>query len=430
MKKTINPWSQRFYSVMSADKMKEALHQVAPPIMGVRHMSKEGVVQAFDSACKASFYPTTQCVSFALKVVEIMHVHCNSNYKSEKDFLRNVYLNERHIEPINPIIISGLAGVGKSSLLKRIHQILSFKLEVKVDQSHPPFQILGPTLLSVNERKSPQSIIEAMTGSKSIESATRVLYMKGVPGILIDEMQFLATSASANVAISKVLLGLRPLGIPCVVAANYSLMHKLLRRPDEERHRLLSDVFVLDVDEPESECWINSIKQTFSLLPEIIDIDVEEYATKLHQMTAGRMRALIVLLKEGLRLIDHTKQSLVFNDIQRAYKSIGFSIYRNDAELIAYYHVGKTFKGRTDLVCPSEFRSEKPELGKVIRAEVSQQVADLELRSALSTEELANLRQYEKDVITNQSKKAKVVKLPTKNSDDLISNTTKFLEGL
>ena len=120
----------------------------------------------------------------------------------------------------------------------------------------------------------------------------------------------------------------------------------------------------------------------------------------------------------------------MLNDIERAYKSNCFSIYRNDAELIAYSHVGKTFKGRTDLECPSEFRSENPELSKVIRAEISQQVADLELRSALSTEELANLKSYEKDVITNQRKKAKVVKLPTKNSDDLISNTTKFLEEL
>jgi hypothetical protein len=53
--------------------------------------------------------------------------------------------------------------------------------------------------------------------------------------------------------VTDILLTMAAIGPPMIFVSNYSLVHKLLRRNNEDKQRLLSESRIMLSDEPESQ---------------------------------------------------------------------------------------------------------------------------------------------------------------------------------
>jgi len=97
----------------------------------------------------------------------------------------------------------------------------------------------------------------------------RWIYRRGCCLIAIDELQFLTQSEQANVLVCQVLLAVTYVGVPMVFISNYSLCHRLLKRPPEAIQRLLTRPLILVPDLPDSDDWRNLLAEYQKAVPNL-----------------------------------------------------------------------------------------------------------------------------------------------------------------
>jgi AAA domain len=434
-----NPWISRFDHLATREQLKKALDRRAEPIKSPSQLRAEVLCGQFRLKSRESFFPTEQSLDVAERIVGVAQAYAHQVYPNQKSFLERIY-GDNILCDANPIALTGYAGIGKSSLLRRLAEAIGGAESIKIDSFHPPFPISPPYMMAIQERVSLKQIMQSLAGANSgsheklLRRTQKVAYQTAIPLILVDEFQFLAISQSANVLIAKLLLGLSYIGLPFVYAANFSLMQKLIKRPEEEKQRILGDVILMEPDHYSSDCWKNTIARVTDIAPEIFQLDIESSAKKLFEMTVGRKRALVELLIESIRVAVENNTVVTQSVIDHAFKSSRYSMYRGDVEVIAKQNViGKPTKGRLDLWCPEQIKPfvSHPSI-KEATENRAQQVAQQELRSAMSPRE----RKLIKDIETisgGQLKKtrATVIKMPaTDKNTSLIESTMNFLDEI
>lgn len=434
-----NPWVSRFDHLSTRDKLKKALDKKNEPILYPFKMPIEELCMRFRIQCRQTFYPTEQCIDAAEHIVGIARAFALHSYPNKKLFLNQVYAEEINFSEVKPIAISGFAGMGKSSLLRAVSRAIGQTESIKVDDFHPPFQMSSAFMLTIQERISLTQVMKSITGVSHrtddlLKLTKKVVYQKGIPLLFVDEFQFLATSTSANTLIAKLLLGLSYIGIPFVYAANFSMVDKLLKRPEEEKQRIISDVIVIQPDHHNTACWHKTIEYVLDIAPELFSINIEDSAKRLFEVTAGRKRALVELVIESIRQRKNLQSKVTMQEIEAAFKSSKYSAYRIDAEIIASQLViGRPSKGRKDLWCPPEFRTLKSEeSSKEFSDNRINQVAQLDLNSAISPAERQLIKSVESDLNGNQKReKAKVIKISTTSKNmSLLEGTLNFLDDI
>lgn len=434
-----NPWVSRFDHLLTRDDLKTALNFKSEPISNPYKLPLEELCIQFRAKCRETFYPTEQCIDAAEHIIGVARAFAQHSYQDKKSFLKQIYAEEIDFFEVKPIVISGYAGMGKSSLLRAVSRAIGQTQHIKVDDLHPPFQMSSAFMLTVQERISLTQVMTSISGVSHrtddlLKLTKKVVYQKGIPILFVDEFQFLATSASANTLIAKLLLGISYIGLPFTYAANFSMIDKLLKRPEEEKQRIISDVIVIEPDHHNSVCWRKTIEYVLNVAPELFEINIEENAKRLFDMTAGRKRALVELVIESIRLRKNHQSKVTMREIEAAFKSSKYATYRIDAEIIASQLViGRPSKGRRDLWCPPEFRTLKSEeAAKEFSENRIHQVAQLDLNSAISPVERQLIKSVEADLNGNQKReKAKIVKMPTTNKNmSLLESTKNFLDEI
>lgn len=434
-----NPWVSRFDHLLTRDQLKAALDMKIEPIANPFKLTIEDLCMRFRVQCRETFYPTEQCIDAAEHIVGVARAFAQHSYPNKKHFLKKIYSEEIDFFDVKPIVLSGYAGMGKSSLLKAVSRAIGQTESIKVDDSHPPFQMSAAFMLTVHERISLTQLMISITGVSHrtddlLKLTKKVVYQKGIPLLFVDEFQFLATSASANTLIAKLLLGISYIGIPFTYAANFSMIDKLLKRPEEEKQRIISDVIVIHPDHHNTVCWHKTIEYVLDIAPELFSINLEESAKRLFEITAGRKRALVELVIESIRQRKNFQSKVTMREIEAAFKSSKYATYRIDAEIIAsQLVVGRPSKGRRDLWCPPEFKTLKSvETSKEFSESRIHQVAQLDLNSAISPAERQLIKSVEADLNGNQKReKAKVIKMPTASKNmSLLESTINFLDDI
>lgn len=434
-----NPWVSRFDHLSTRDQLKVALDIKIEPIANPFTLSIEDLCTRFRVQSSKTFYPTEQCIDAAEHILGVARAFAQHSYPNKKHFLKQIYSEEIDFFEVKPIVVSGFSGIGKSSLLRAVYRAIGKTESIIVDDLHPPFQMSAAFMLTVQERISLTKVMTSITGASNrtddlLNLTKKVVYQNGIPLLLVDEFQFLATSANANTMIAKLLLGISYIGIPFTYAANFSMINKLLKRPEEEKQRIISDVIVIEPDHHNSVCWRKTIEYILNVAPELFSINIEESAKRLFEITAGRKRALVELVIESIRQRKNLQSKVTMREIEAAFKSSKYATFRIDSEVIASQLViGRPSKGRRDLWCPLEFRTLKSEeASKEFSENRIHEVAQLDLNSAISPSERKLIKSVESDLNGNQKReKAKVINMPNLNKDkSLLESTQNFLDEL
>lgn len=436
-----NPWAKRFEPLLDKKVIKHRARVVVPPLLGLCDVSTETACSRLTKALESVFHPTTQCVNVLHRFVDMAYAHCANLYGDEGKFLSGIYAKNPPLsEFAPPLLFSGLAGTGKTEIGKALPRILSEEGRVTVGQEHSPFALKMPWHVTIHAKAGPLDALKILANfehgsSDLVERCRKIAFRDGVPLLLADEFQFATGSTSANARVTQMLLSLSYIGIPWVYNANFTLVRRLLKRPEEDRQRILSDWIILQPDPPVSEDWQETLSTQKSVAPDILVFDPIEDAAELHEFTAGRKRATKELFVRTLRA-EHSGNGVVdMAAIRRTYHSNHYASFREESEILANQAItNRPDKLRPDLWCPLPLSSGTTvEFAEASKEKRNERVADAEIRSALNGDERDALHGIERENRKPDKKRGSVVPLRKKvapTAEDLKRNANWFKEQI
>ncbi len=299
----------------------------------------------------ALYVPTVQELDLLQKLAQTARAHCETTYQSDEKYFKGLYTHYDDL-PVNfqaPICLTGPAGVGKTSVLLAMRRLLPEPCEIDLGYGHSPVSIHSHWHAQVQERSTVTALLEPLIRAEmdnankksklAVSLSAKIAFKSGVSLFMLDELQFLTQSASANTAVTKFLYQLCYLGMPFVFAANYSLCRLLQRRPEQDRQRLLSSPIVLTPSAPDSPDWANYLQAVQRLLGSSLQIDLHEERHTLHHLTAGLKRLVVHLLKLAYDLAWRDGNHHVgLLHIRQAYDCTQYAVNRQQAEVMLSPH--------------------------------------------------------------------------------------------
>lgn len=435
-----NPWADRFLTLLDAETIRLRATVAVPPITGLTQMPIELAVKKVESALNSVFYPTSQCVTILQRLCGLAQAHCLMHYPDTLAYSNGIYAREAPLPGCSqPICLTGLAGVGKSCLLQAFLRLQPSDSEVMTDTKHSPFPLKRPWIVSVHASSRPSEVLARLAGSKEtlsdlVSACRKLAYRDGIALLGVDEFQFATGSSDANTRVAQMLLSLTYIGLPFLYVANFSLLRRLQKRPEEERQRLLADPVVLLPDPPESEDWQNTLASQRDVAPEVFTFSVSHDARELHLLTFGRKRAMKHLLITAFRQSFRLNEEVNMAALRRAYASPEYASFRTEAEILTTQSIRNgPDKHRMDLWCPIPLPPDKTaQFTNTACQARAEKVADAELRSSLTKEERNAVEAMERKAKKASRSPSQVVPLkkapPT--ADDLKRNAQRFRDSL
>lgn len=436
-----NLWAARYEPLLDRDTIKKRAQVTVPSLIGLRGMPTELACDRLDSALESVFYPTTQCLDILARLIGKAYAHCTMHYPDPKTFISGIYAEDAPLPDFSyPILLTGLSGTGKTQIMKAFRRIQPEESKISVDEMHSPFTLKGPWCVKVHARNTPNDILRALAQTDSklsdlVKRCRQLAFRDGVPYLMPDEFQFATGSANANARVTQILLSLGYIGLPWTYIANYSLAERLLKRPDEDRQRLLSDWIVLLPDPPNSKDWQETLKAQKEIAPEILKFDPVNDAADLHTYSAGRKRAMAKLLVLACRNEHPQGGTVDLAAIKRAYYSSNYSSYREESEILATQAIqNKPDKNKKDLWCPLPLPPDAAAaFTKSAHENRNERVADAELMSSLNSKERQTFEKIKNEL--NKTKKAQGKVLPLRKkaaltADDLKKNANWFKDQI
>lgn len=417
-----NLWAERFIPLLNMEEIRRRV-EVKPRLFAdYEQMSAVEATKELEKRFKEAFFPSKQCVDILFEWIGLALQHCRQHYHGQKEFSGAVHGKEVPLPDfIFPMCLTGLAGTGKSQLLKALGRLMPKKSSFTgIDNTK--FSLESHRVLTVKVKGSATVILESLTGhnggiSELTSVARKQAYRDGWALLGIDEFQFLTQSDKANTKLMQVLMSVCYLGIPVVYAANFSMLHKLLRRNQEDRQRLLGNVFGVFPEEPTSRDWVTILEWHKRIAPDVFEFDSETDAEAIHQFTGGINRAENKLLEIAFRRAMESGHAVGLRELETAYKSREYAVYRADIEVLAKLPFSPALqKANKDLSCPLEMtrRSASEETFSVKRQE---RVGHAAIEASLNAAERNALKALTKHLSPKkQQKHPKVVSIDKKKS--------------
>lgn len=435
-----NPWTDRYLPLLNQDYIKKQATLQPEPLGNLYEINPELACRRLKEGLQGTFYPTKQCVKILKRLAGISYAHAVETYPSRQAFISKLYTEDQELTGFAmPICLTGLAGIGKSEILKAFKRITGQSAFFKIDPHHPPFEVKGPTLLTLRTLSTPiqiaKSLFEVDIRANTLASqCQKKAYRDGIPFFMIDEAQFATSSSTANARITQILLSLSYIQIPFIFSANYSLLNRLLLRPEEDRQRLVSDIIFLEPDAWSSECWSKTLQALIDVAPDVLKISPINDAKNLHTWTAGRKRALVDLITLAFRMQYAHQGKVDIRALETAYRSVEFTDYRNDSETIANQSMfNNPSQRRKELSSPIPIfkLNGNPSSDESI-TDRDELLADIALKSSLNHSERQAVKQIDGLLNSqkNRTSSGHSTKKEKENSQDLLESIAKFRESL
>lgn len=378
----VRAWTARF-DACAWDDAEIARRLFVPPaaVVGLRGLSPDEGAARLDNALRQVHVPTPQEISAIRGILGVARAYANDFHPSPRAHLTNLYelANKQWGEPPTHMITS-LAGVGKSHLVSAVLRLLGPAPSVDLPD-HGAVQVIGGISVRIGAQTKQVDLLNAIAkalgegepftnaNAESQRRTRSLLFRSGCCFVIADEFQFLTLSTTANAQLAKTLGFLRQLGVPLFYVGNFSLGHRLLKRPQEERQRLLNDPIILLPDLPDEPAYIELLKACTLVFDGSLAIDPVRDAPDIHWLTGGQKRCLRMLLCGAFKIArsrserDRGVLNVTLDDLRNAYDSSAYAANRRDIEQCRVLLAGGKIR-QTDLVCPFELSAEQNETQK------------------------------------------------------------------
>lgn len=371
-----------------------------------------------------SYRASSQDLEVIRDIVSIASCHARTFYASEDQFADWAMSKPRLPADPRCVMLTGPTGGGKTALFAAIQRLFVQRINAKPSADLPVFPIWPFAGVSVRDRIAKGALLGAITGAVGVESeyadgnmkdvahARLRIYQRGCSAICADEFQF-ASRSSANANVTKLLTFLADIGLPLIYACNYSLGHKLKKRPPEDRRRLLSDPLLLlslTADDPAFVGYLCDAQEVFDGM---LAIDPKKDADDIHAKTFGLrefVKRLLVFAYVVARN-EHRGRSgpvkVTMDHVKAAYASRS---YEDDRRTVddSFAALLRT-QGLQDYVCPFELPPSKQALLKEIADRRQQYVVDQAAAAASQTKQERVASQAIQDQRGSTTRRAKSV---------------------
>lgn len=389
---TDNPWVERFHPLLGQAEIKQLAMLRPTPLIGLQALPKESASSQLHQALETAFYPNSQCVEVLQRWLGVAYAHSQANYSGH-----NHYYGCLHDEDIEfrrgtvPMCLTGLAGIGKSSLIKAAIRVMPPMMRI-TSKNGMCVPVESYRTLKMAVSTNPNDLLRNFSnstgsGEELKRKCRRFAFRNGIAFVIADEFQFTTLSSGASTQITKLLLSLDTLGIPFVFAANFSMLHILNKRNHQERQRLTADITELIPDEPDSTDWKETLELLKEVAPEIFVFNPIEDACMIHTLCAGIKRALVRLLDIAYAAI-HYSGVVGMDELLKAYRSADYASYRADFAILQK-QTNEAHRKRTDLWNPFTSIDQSDENKRQSLEQRQSQVATASMLAAMTTKERA-----------------------------------------
>lgn len=377
------PWAKRFQNLGHTEIVSRT-RLVPDAVCGLDLMAAGVAAQALHYALEAIFVPTQQCVRAIRRIIDIAEAYSQENFPDAETFMQRLYNQDRGQSIPRPAIcLTGLAGCGKSALLKALRRLMPDGVCVAGAIRRLPLRTFLHLSVKGHDREGAmlRSLVEIMrqTDDQAHASDTlaskvarvvvqkvsnipatldithRLAFRDGVAALLLDELQFL-TQGNANTQITKTLLLHTYIGPPLLYGANFDMVHRLKKRGQQDTDRLLSRPIVLVPDAltcaEEFEGWMAYLREVIRVSNGALVFDTEADAEILHRYSFGLRRKLLDLLEFAYgHARERGRLFATISDCEWAYGSSHYHTHRADIEALISIELGQKCD-RRDLLCP------------------------------------------------------------------------------
>lgn len=375
-----------FEDVLSDDEL-DQLIEWNPTPMTLGNDTVEADAVHLQVALESVFKSSVQIRSIIRRLLAYGRAHASLAFPSSESYVKGLYRLDPWPDLCAPAVcMTGLAGVGKSALLKAYARLIGSRKTLQPVLNHGSLPCEPAWMISLKDGTSlaamlgmhlnlriPDSEEEGNQESLSVTNvnkkfpfaalmtrARRESWKQRTAVMCADEMQFI-THGNANTKATAILLSLMGIGPRLVYAANFSLLNGLLRRHQQDTQRLLAcPIFIMPECEGSVD-WNGYLLALARACPQVIAFDIEQTQGLIHRSTYGIKRLVVRLLclayaearKGGRSTIERT-------DIQAAAGSEGFYAARRDVEILERQDNERRMI-QEDLWCPfpTTDRSEK-----------------------------------------------------------------------
>ncbi len=331
------------------DLKSEDIHRLSAcqpdPLLGLCKLNADEAVKHIHRAHEALFVPTQQTTALLESFLASARAHSKLWYCDQKVVGVHMMGNTRPEVAYLPMCLTGLAGVGKTTLFDALFRILQTQVLGDAGGAVNPFALQAAVRVKLRRHVSNTEFLKAFIDQigpgrlkcpSPADELAHKLFVYAVCLAITDELQFLTGSAGASVRAAQILLLLSSLQVPQIFAANYSMCRRLMGRPQEERDRIFSRVFLLRPELPETEDWIKTVEGYVNLLPEeFAGLKVEDLASTMYPLTFGLKRQLAHLIELAyLAMRQDRSVRMTLAHIDKAYRSRSYSEARDDVHLL------------------------------------------------------------------------------------------------
>jgi hypothetical protein len=429
-----NPWVERFHPLFDVNEIKRRAIFRSPTLRGLRDLPRESASHLLREALEPTFYPNSQCIAILKRWVGIAYAHSQVNY-----FSREEHFGRLHDEDIEfrrgtvPMCLTGLAGVGKSALIKAAARVMP-PTERITSKDNMLVSLKSFQSLKIEVSSSPNDLLHKFSGSGGSgdqlkKNCRRFAFQNGISFMFADEFQFAALSSEANTQITKMLLSLDTLGIPFVYTANFSMLHKLKKRNEQELQRLATDITEFMPDPSGSDDWKETLVLLQGVAPDVIVFDPAKDAVTIHALCGGIKRALVSLLDIAYSSA-HGVGAVGVDELVKAYRSRNYASYRENMAAL-HQMTTEVRRKRVDLWNPFRPVDEIVEMEQRNFEQRQALVANASMLAAMTPEERKDsAKSARQPTATTEGVRNRGGKRSPPTADELTRNMLLFRDGL
>lgn len=400
--------ASRFSGLSDVEYIKNKVRIMPDAVGNIDTLSPSEAAKLLRNAWKKIFVPTPFVVSFLQEIVCEAEVYCKQQFSSEQEYLRGIYTPAHRAitatPEVEPYCLTGLAGIGKSETIRALERLIPAPLTISSEHFSGEQEIAPYWYASARGKAGGRQMLQGFLNIEHSRTADTAFLLsrcqsrsqrEGVPFIILDETQFITTGDGAA-RVTDILLTLAAIGPPMVYVSNFSLLHKLKKRNQEDTQRLITNVRIMHPDEPGSEAWAEYIGEISRVCGGRL-IANEDTARQIYIATHGIKRLVVHLLQTAyIEARAAGRKNILAEDIDRAYKSSAYAASREDVEYLRQVAVSGKPSGRPqpDLVCPLDStHSYMANVIPVFKEVRARQMEARVLRSSLSQTELGILNE-------------------------------------
>ncbi|MCC2636916.1 MAG: transposase [Moraxellaceae bacterium] len=362
---TKSPWVERFAGLDCREALRRKVARRPEVFIADRKLSEDEIATGMKDALMQIYLPSEQALTTMQRFIRSARHYCRQQFSGTKAFLEKVYETPPPADDTFPTCVTGPAGVGKSAFLRALMTAMPSPQDIEVGSGHGSFFTQAAWGVHVRPQQQSLDLLRQLLRSPgeadtkpSHEVAKKLVLKKairqGIALIIVDELQFMAKGDNATSRISTTIQDFASINPPMIYAANFSMVHKLLRQAPQFTQRFLSNPVVIEADEPCSEDWILYLEECRRVAGGCLEIDPDRDAWEIFNYTAGLKRLVIDLFHLAyLSARQSGRQSVRLPDLDAAYRSRSYAAYRRTVEITRRQEI----EGRCldeDYWCPFE----------------------------------------------------------------------------